>query len=115
MTTDFGWDDYLGPEGRLRASHRELDEERSTPLEPRQLHLRQQLLKPGEIVPLEICIWPTGLIFEAGETLQLEITGKDFVEDRPPKMIIVEDINRGRIRVHTGGEYDSHLLLPACR
>lgn len=112
---DNGWEGYYGPEGRLRASHRELDEEKSTILEPYQKHIRQFKLSKGEVVPLDIQIWPTGMIFKKGETLKLQITGKDFVEDRPLNMIQVRTINKGRYRLHSGGEYDSQLVLPICK
>lgn len=114
MWSEIGLGRYLGPEGRLRVSHRELDERYSTPLQPCQKHKRQQFLEPGEKVPVEICIWPTGLVFEAGETLQVEISGKDFIEDRPPDMIIVKTVPQERIRIYSGQDYDSHLLLPIC-
>jgi X-Pro dipeptidyl-peptidase-like protein len=38
----------------LRASHRELDSSRSTPLRPWHCHTRNESLRSGEIVPLEI-------------------------------------------------------------
>ncbi len=105
---------YLGPDGKLRASHRELDEEKSTPLDPVHLHKRMQKLNAGEIVPVEIPIWPTGLVFEEGETLELEVRGREFIEDRPPNMVITECVNKGSHRIHFGGKYDSYLLLPIC-
>jgi len=59
--------------GLLRVSHRELDAARSTDFEPYLLHKREQLLKPGEIVPIDVAIWPMGLRFRPGETLVLSI------------------------------------------
>src|SRR5439155_7302007 len=53
--------------GWLRVSHRELDAERSTPEQPRLLHQREQRLRPGEVVPVEIEIWPSGTLFHQGE------------------------------------------------
>src|ERR1700682_2483810 len=63
--------------GWLRVSHRELDEARSTPQQPWHAHLREQPLSAGEIVPVEIEIWPSGTRFEKGEQLQLVIQGTD--------------------------------------
>jgi predicted acyl esterase len=37
------------------------------------LHLKEELLKPGEIVPVDIGLWPMGLRFHPGETLVLSI------------------------------------------
>ena len=36
---------------------------------------KEQLLKPGEIVPVQIGIWPMGLRFAAGEQLKVTIAG----------------------------------------
>ncbi len=69
-------------------------------------------LKEGEVVPVEIQIWPTGMVFHAGEQLELIITGRDFTELRPPNMIVVQDYNQGIHSVHTGGRFDTYLLLP---
>ncbi len=112
---DNGWEGYYGPEGRLRASHRELDLEKSTILEPYQKHTNIQKLQNGEEVVLDIQIWPTGMIFKKGETLRLEITGYDFVQDRPKNMIQVTTLNRGRYHFLSGGKYDTELVLPICK
>src|SRR5262249_13382242 len=44
--------------GQLRASHRELNEDLSTPLAPVHRHEREQFLEPGQVVLLEIGLWP---------------------------------------------------------
>ncbi|WP_162177881.1 CocE/NonD family hydrolase [Halotalea alkalilenta] len=59
--------------GFLRVSHRELDEERSTPSEPYLLHRREDPLSPGQIVAVEIAIWPMSMIYRPGEQLLLRI------------------------------------------
>jgi predicted acyl esterase len=48
--------------GWLRVSHRELDLERSTPQQPVHLHKREQRLTAGEIVPVEIEVWPSSTL-----------------------------------------------------
>jgi uncharacterized protein len=100
--------------GWLRASHRELDQARSRPWQPVLAHRRSLPLATGEIVPLEIEILPSGTRFGPGETLRLLIQGRDVY--RYPKPLIQaqhdESVNRGRHVIHTGGEYDSHLLVP---
>jgi putative CocE/NonD family hydrolase len=68
--------------GWLRVSHRELDPTRSTPLRPWLSHTRIQKLQPGEIVPVEIEIWPSSTLFEAGSTLRLTIQGHDAANIR---------------------------------
>jgi predicted acyl esterase len=64
--------------GWLRASHRELDEERSTPYQPVHKQARELKLQPGEIVPVDIEIWPTSILFEKGERLRLSVQGSDI-------------------------------------
>lgn len=59
--------------GLLRVSMRQLDESRSTEAEPYYTFTTEQKLKPGEVVPVEIEIWPMGLYFDEGEILQLTV------------------------------------------
>ena len=59
--------------GLMRVSMRQLDETRSTEAEPYYTLTTEQKLKPGEIVPVEIEIWPMGLYFDEGEILQLTV------------------------------------------
>ena len=96
--------------GWLRASHRELDPSRSTPLRPWHSHTRIQKLRPGEIVPLEIEIWPSATLFEAGSTLQLTIQGHDAA--KYPAFGHRKLVNRGWHTIFTGGPYDSCLAVP---
>lgn len=59
--------------GLMRVSMRQLDEACSTEAEPYYTFTTEQKLKPGEIVPVEIEIWPMGLYFDEGEILQLTV------------------------------------------
>ena len=65
-------------QGWLRASHRKLDKKLSTPHRPHHTHDRNQPLKPGEVVELDIEIWPTSIVLPAGYRLGLSILGKDY-------------------------------------
>jgi uncharacterized protein len=103
---------YSGPDGMLRVSHRQLDKSKSTPSMPVQTHRTLQLLKPGEIVPVEIQIWPTGLVFHKGEQLRLTVNGFDFAESKPEDRPNRVSYNKGTHIIHTGGKYDSYLLVP---
>ncbi len=101
--------------GWLRASHRELDEERSTPEQPVHPHTREQPLTPGIPVPLEIEIWPSSTIFRKGERLRVLIKARDIYTDIPegPAVFRHEDLrNEGIHILRTGGRFDSHLLVP---
>lgn len=59
--------------GMLRVSMRQLDVSKSTEAEPYYTFTTEQKLKPGEIVPVEIEIWPIGLLFDENEILQLTV------------------------------------------
>ncbi len=66
-------------QGWLRASHRQLDRKLSTPYRPYHTHARKQPLKPGEVVALDIEIWPTSIVVPAGYRIGLSVGGKDYV------------------------------------
>lgn len=103
--------------GWLRASHRALDTVRSRPEQPVQHHRREELLTPGEAVPLEIEIWPSSTLFRKGEKLRVLIKGSD-VYPYPNRAVglplaLHEDTrNKGEHVIRTGGRFDSHLLVP---
>jgi hypothetical protein len=119
--------------GWLRASHRALDPERSTPWQPYHPHDRLEPLVPGEVYPLDIEIVPSCIVVPPGYTLALWIRGKDYEytggldeygrsfvyatrgtggmthddpDDRPP------EIFGGITTIHLGPGRPSHLLLP---
>lgn len=104
----------LGPiaYGWLRVSHRELDEQRSTPSQPVLLHRREVKLTEDEIVPVEIELWPASILFEAGESLRVTVIGSDLHAQEAWEHDGVRTVNRGMHIIHTGGAYDSHLLVP---
>lgn len=105
---------YRGAWGYMRASHRALDEKLATDFQPVQSHTNIQKLKEGEIVPLEVEMYPHSRIWHKGETLRIEITGRfvksDWFED--PKVNIESDNGDGIHIFHTGGKYDSFLQIP---
>lgn len=106
---------FAGPQGRLRASHRALDTARSTPLEPFHAHLKEERLSPGEVVAIEIAIWPIAMKLHPGEVLCVAVGGQLFDAFGLPGMPGADKIatrNQGRHVIHTGGRYDSHVLLP---
>ena len=92
--------------GWLRVSHRELDPVRSTPDQPWHLHRRELLLAPGEIVPVDVEIWPSSTLFEAGEKLQVVVQGRDIYALPVRHTQMHEDTrNAGEHVLHTGGHY----------
>lgn len=101
--------------GWLRVSHRELDPERSTPQQPFHTHAREQLLKAGERVPVEIEIWASSTLFRAGETLRVVVQGHDIPREGLPNAPFARHENtrnRGTHVIYSGGATDSHLLMP---
>lgn len=63
----------VSAKGYMRVSLRELDEVKSTEQQPYQTMKQEQKLSPNEIVPVDIGIWPTGMLFNKGEYLQITI------------------------------------------
>jgi predicted acyl esterase len=110
---------YLGPTGMLRASHREMDPHKSTEYLPFHPHVRADYPEPGKIVEMNIGIWPMGVIFEKGEGLRLQISGRTMVLpewDNPMVKGREPVFNKGRHNVHLGGEHmDTYLLVPTVR
>jgi len=120
-------------QGWLRASHRQLDKKLSKPYRPYHAHTKKQPLKPGEVVALDIEIWPTSVVVPPGHRVALTIRGKDYVypgpsggrlsnfkneltgcgpflhddpRDRPPRIF------GGVTGLHFGGTARPYLLLP---
>lgn len=107
-------DDGQTTHGWQRLSHRELDERRSTPQQPVHPHQREQRLSPGEIVAVEIELWASSTLYRAGESLRVLVKGTD-IQSYPPGTFVAghsSDRNHGTHRLHTGGRFDAHLLVP---
>lgn len=116
-------------QGWLRASHRKLDPERSTPWRPYHTHDDKQPLTPGRIYELDVEIWPQCIVLPKGFRLAVNIAGQDF--DRPGPAVEAyvpsrgsgpflhdhpvdraKEVFGGRTTLHTGPERASHLLVP---
>jgi uncharacterized protein len=120
-------------QGWLRASHRQLDKKLTKPYRPYHTHGKKQPLKRGEVVELDVEIWPTSIVIPAGYRVGLAVRGRDYVypggsggrlsnfkneltgcgpflhddpRDRPP------EIFAGTTTLHFGGAAKSYLLLP---
>jgi predicted acyl esterase len=120
-------------QGWLRASHRQLDKKLSKPYRPYHTHSKKELVKPRQVVVLDIEIWPTSIVVPVGYRIALTIRGKDYVypggsggrlsnfkneltgcgpflhddpRDRPPQVFA------GVTGLHFGGAARPYLLLP---
>lgn len=98
--------------GLLRVSHRQLDQSLSTEAEPVQANDSEQRLTPGDIVPVEIPIWPTSRFLHAGERLRVVVSGHYVRQPGWIEPFAWDTRNDGEHIIHTGGTYDSHLLTP---
>jgi putative CocE/NonD family hydrolase len=96
--------------GWCRVSRRELDPAESTEWHPIQNGTSEQKLKAGEIVPVDIELYPSSTFFTAGESLQLIIAAEEIISTPPYRKDA--SFNRGNHVVHFGGNHDSHLLVP---
>ena len=106
---------YSGPTSRQRVSLRKLDPAKSTVNEPYHTFDEVQKLLPGEIVPVEIGLFPTGLRFHAGETLEVAIAGYSFFNLPSSHGAALQKMgvdNNGMHIIHAGGAYDSKLIVP---
>ncbi|HYB72519.1 MAG TPA: CocE/NonD family hydrolase [Candidatus Sulfotelmatobacter sp.] len=65
-------------QGWLRASHRKLNPDLSTPYRPYHTHDAQQPLTPGQVVELNIEVWPTSIVVPPGYRIGLTVRGKDY-------------------------------------
>ncbi len=97
--------------GWLRVSHRELDPELSLPYRPYHRHQRRHYLTPGEIVKVDVEIWPTSMVFRRGHRIRLDIQPRDGVGSAS-YMHYHADYNSGTNTIHAGGKHESFLLLP---
>lgn len=120
-------------QGWLRASHRKLDETLTTAYRPYHAHDEKQPLTPGEIVELDVEIWPTCIVVPKDYRIALSVRGKDYVypgdsdqglasmkntftgvgpflhndsTDRPPKVF------GGNVTLHFDGDKQPYVLVP---
>jgi len=96
--------------GDCKVSRRELDPVESTEWHPVQNGASEQKLKEGEIVPVDIELYPSSTFFLSGETLQLIIASDEIIPSPPYRKSV--DCNYGRHVLHFGGQFDSYLLVP---
>jgi predicted acyl esterase len=97
--------------GWLRVSHRELDSDLTLPYRPYHRHKRRLYLEPGEIVKVDVEIWPTSMVFKRGHRIRLDIQPRDGV-GAESYMHYHADYNTGANTIYSGGQHESYLLLP---
>src|SRR6201991_4420058 len=120
-------------QGWLRASHRKLDKKLSTPYRPYHSHDKAQPLRKGEVVELDIEIWPTSIVVPAGGRTGPPTRGQDYVYAGPSGVKLSNfkneltgcgpflhddlrdrpaDVFAGTTSLHFGRDKQPYLLLP---
>jgi predicted acyl esterase len=69
------------------------------------LHEREEKLIPGEIVPIEVEIWATSMVFEPGHRIRLDINAHDGSH-------YFSAYNLEQNSIYVGGQYPSRVILP---
>tara|TARA_B100001123_G_scaffold443937_1_gene591424 strand:+ start:2898 stop:4649 length:1752 start_codon:yes stop_codon:yes gene_type:complete len=120
-------------QGWLRASHREIDSDKSLPHRPYHTHKNIEKLTPGEIYQLDIEVLPTCVVIPQNYRLGVTVRGCDYIspnvehtreishlgsltgvglfrhddpKDRP------SEIFDGNVTISTGPDHQAFLLLP---
>lgn len=105
-------EDYPVSQGWLKASLRHTDPARSTPSKPFYTFDRIEKLVPGTPYALDIELWDSAAVIAAGHSLLLEI-GSQNQSGAGLQLQTADDREWGAdVTLHTGGRFDSHLLLP---
>lgn len=101
----------------LKASHRELDEERTTEGDPHHPHTRAVPVKPGEIVEYILRIYPFAATLLPGHRLVAELSNDEPLVDEHNSLLPPDAFHLpvGRPVTHTvyrDAEHPSRLVLP---
>lgn len=115
---------HTGPNGRLRASHRAVTPERVPGMSETDYakimseayvwheHDEERKLQKNEIYQLDFHLWPGGMVFDAGETLRLEVKGSSpIVEEFIGLGENIVNHNVGRHVLYTGADCPSYLYV----
>jgi predicted acyl esterase len=102
----------LVSKGWLKASHRELDAERSRPERPYHPHTRKLEVKPGEIYDYAIELRDSSYVFKKGHRMQLLIRGQSSPWEDFTIFFHLNHMDRVRHRIHHTSRHASHLVMP---
>ena len=98
--------------GWLRASHRALDPNKSTEMEPYHTHTDPQPIEPGKIYRFDISIEPMAHRFKKGNRVRLEIVNGDSVVTDVLWTHYYVPSKIGTDTIYHSAEYPSALTLP---
>jgi len=98
--------------GWLKASHREKDLKRSTPLRPFYTHTNPQPLVPDKIYEFEIEVLPIAYVFKKGHRIRLEIANSDSTVTDGVFSHPYHPTQMGTDTIHHDGAHASHIIFP---
>jgi predicted acyl esterase len=103
--------------GYLKASHRELDEERSTPGSPVHPHTRAVPVEPGTVQEYVVRLYPMTTTFLPGHRLVVELSNDEPLADDhnallPPDAFHLPVGRPVTHKVYRDAQHPSRLVLP---
>jgi len=106
---------YRGAWGFLRCSHRALDPKLSSDFQPVHEHKGEERMKPGEIFPVDIELYPHSRVWHKGEYISIQLAGYFIKTAWFHDVSMNHDVDNGDGMhvIHTGGKYDSYLQIPS--
>jgi hypothetical protein len=101
---------FTGTDGSVRLSLRGLDPD--APAGQPDLNLRDETpLRSGDVVEVEIPLWPIGMRWHRGEQLRVRISGRNLVPPAVPGLPPEPTQAGSRHEIHTGGDRPSRLTV----
>lgn len=103
--------------GYLKASHRELDEERTTHGSPYHPHTRAVPVEPGKIEEYIIRLYPFAASFQPGHKLTVELSNAEPLSDEhnsllPPDAFHLPVGRPVAHKIYRDAQHPSRLVLP---
>lgn len=107
---------YRGAWGFARCSYRELDPKLASDFQPVHSFLEEKRFEPGEIVPVDIEMYPHSRVWHKGEYISIRLAGKFIKTNWFHDVSMNHQSDNGpagtKHVIHTGGKYDSYLQIP---
>lgn len=110
----YGFSGDMMSKGWQRVAHRLLDERLSLPWQPVHRHLEPEPFRPGEVVPVDIALYPHATRFRAGDQLLLEIRGRWHFPRNPLTGQLptwYQPSPKATCVLHTGSTFEGYLLF----
>ena len=103
--------------GWLKASHRELDKNKSKPWRPCHPHTRSVPVVPGKTYEYAIRIFSMANVFKAGHRIEMELSSLESFHDAeiallPPDSFHLPSSRATTHKIYRDKDHPSHILLP---